>query len=82
MMMRSQRSTWNAHHADQPRTSTSLLDPRAITQYGDRSLWDEAKAVFAEWLERGLPGQNAFGVTVDAAGQHCGAPAHARSFSL
>ena len=123
MMMRSQRSTWNAHHADQARTSTSLLDPRAITtadpglhlllaarqpgvthlvltdpiagtssllmfqadrsdgswaaaghltdrttcitQYGYRSLWDEAKAVFAEWLERGLPGQNAFGVTVD-----------------
>src|SRR5216684_1134534 len=31
MMMRSQRSTWNAHHADQARTSTSLLDPRAIT---------------------------------------------------
>lgn len=31
MMMRSQRSTWNAHHADQAPHLDELLDPRAIT---------------------------------------------------
>ena len=39
-----------------------LTDPTTcITQYGDRSLWDEAEAVFAEWPERGLPARTPSG---------------------
>ena len=139
MMMRSQRSTWNAHHADQaphleraarstrhhdrrsgaasaaggPQpgvTHLVLTDPIAdtssllmfqtdrsdgswaaagdltdrttcITQYGYRSLWDEAEAVFAEWLERGLPARTPWGDCRRGPGSTCGAPTHARSFS-
>ena len=44
-------------------------------------LGSSAEAVFAEWLERGLPGQNAFGLIAGAAGQHPVVRGHARSFS-
>jgi len=51
MMMRSQRSTWNAHHADPARTSTSLLDPRAITTAdpGRICCWRPASPASPTW---------------------------------
>lgn len=128
MMMRSQRSRWNAHHADAARTREGLLDPRElaygdpglhllhaalqpgvtqraiedadgsfslllfenrgdigswaaadylpgrgkvhVTQYGARSLWDEAETVFADWADRGMPERGRFGITVDESGCH------------
>jgi protein-L-isoaspartate(D-aspartate) O-methyltransferase len=41
-----------------------------ITQYGARSLWDEAEAAFDDWAERGMPERGRFGLTVDESGSH------------
>jgi protein-L-isoaspartate O-methyltransferase len=128
MMIRSQRTRWNAHHATQARTSAGRLDPREVTagdpglqllfaallpgvtqmgihdadgsfslllsdhdreagswaacdydpatghsqvtQYGDRSLWDETEATFDAWLSLGTPARSRFGLTLDNSGQH------------
>lgn len=41
-----------------------------VTQYGARSLWDEAEAAFDQWVERGMPRRSRFGMTVDESGSH------------
>jgi hypothetical protein len=41
-----------------------------VTQYGARSLWDEAEAAFGQWVERGMPRRGRFGMTVDESGSH------------
>lgn len=41
----------------------------AVTQYGDRRLWDETEAAFAWWADAGSPSEKRFGVTVDEQGE-------------
>jgi protein-L-isoaspartate(D-aspartate) O-methyltransferase len=41
-----------------------------VTQYGDRSLWEETEAAFERWLSLGAPSRDRFGLTLDASGQH------------
>lgn len=41
-----------------------------VTQYGDRSLWEETEAAWDRWLSLGSPGRERFGLTLDADGQH------------
>lgn len=40
----------------------------AVTQYGDRQLWDEAEAACLSWLRSGAPGAERYGITVDPVG--------------
>ena len=40
-----------------------------VTQYGDRSLWEETEAAFDQWLDLGAPARTRFGLTLDTAGQ-------------
>lgn len=41
-----------------------------VTQHGNRSLWTEAEAAHAAWLDAGRPAQGRFGLTISPAGQH------------
>lgn len=41
-----------------------------VTQYGQRSLWNEVEAAFLRWLELGSPAAERFGLTVTAEGEH------------
>jgi protein-L-isoaspartate O-methyltransferase len=41
-----------------------------VTQYGDRSLWEETEAAFDRWLSLGAPARGRFGLTLDTSGQH------------
>lgn len=41
----------------------------AVTQYGERKLWDEAEAAFAWWVDNGTPGEEHFGLTLDEQGE-------------
>lgn len=38
----------------------------AVTQYGERRLWDEVEDAYAWWAEAGRPGRERFGITVTA----------------
>lgn len=40
-----------------------------VTQYGERRLWDEVEAAFLWWVAAGSPGEERFGITVDARGE-------------
>ena len=40
-----------------------------VTQYGERTLWDEVEAAFRWWVAAGSPGEERFRVTVDARGE-------------
>ncbi|MGW0764770.1 hypothetical protein [Streptomyces sp. NPDC002676] len=40
-----------------------------VEQYGPRRLWDETEAAYRWWEDRGRPGRERFGLTVDRNGQ-------------
>lgn len=48
----------------------STDEPATVTQRGPRNLWDEAEETYLRWVAWGEPGQERFGLTVDADGQH------------
>lgn len=56
-------------------TSQAVVESRwggasaRVLQLGDRSLWDEAEAARARWLDAGRPDVACYGITVDAGGQ-------------
>jgi protein-L-isoaspartate(D-aspartate) O-methyltransferase len=64
-----------ADHNDREAGSWAACDydPAArrsqVTQYGDRSLWDETQVVFDQWLSLGAPARDRFGLTLDDSGQ-------------
>lgn len=41
-----------------------------VEQYGPRRLWDEVEAAYRQWADRGRPGRERAGLTVDRDGQH------------
>ncbi|MFH9675145.1 protein-L-isoaspartate(D-aspartate) O-methyltransferase [Streptomyces sp. NPDC017405] len=41
----------------------------SVWQSGSRHLWDEVRAAYDWWKERGCPGVTRFGLTIDASGQ-------------
>lgn len=45
-------------------------DQTHVIQHGTRSLWDEAEAAHAAWLDSGSPVQYRYGLTITPAGQH------------
>lgn len=49
--------------------SAAHVSGAEVTQYGDRSLWDELEDVFFRWIEWGSPDRTRFGLTVTTEGQ-------------
>ncbi|GAA4238569.1 methyltransferase domain-containing protein [Actinomadura meridiana] len=60
---------------DDPRGSWATCDSspsggHTVTQYGDRSLWDEVETAFLQWRDLGSPGPDQFSLVVEPRGQH------------
>jgi hypothetical protein len=57
------------YHGSWATCDHSPVGEHAVTQYGQRRLWDEVEAAFLQWIRRGSPGPGRFTLTVDAYGQ-------------
>ncbi|WP_438487462.1 methyltransferase domain-containing protein [Streptomyces sp. S186] len=55
---------------DDDRTEATAATEAKVYQSGPRRLWEEVEAAYRWWVERGRPGFERFGLTVDRDGAH------------